>query len=146
MNVILYLLLISFIFFFFYGIQLLYIIYALIQNLFLFEEFIKYILLIGSFSSFFFSLNIKFFNKNKTKTFDNIKVKVNIPYIIISIILVTIMNLAFIFGIYMDIYNVGFTNPLELDFFFVIVQSSIGLYMGNIIGDLFELVNELDTD
>ena len=146
MNVICFLIIIACLYLFFYSFEILFIIYALIQNLFTFEVFIKFLLLIGSFFTFFFSLIIRFFNKNKTKDLRKVTTKISITYFITTLIIVIFLNLAFLFGIWMDVANIGFSSDFELDFYFVIVQGSIGLYTGNLIGDLFDFLGELQLD
>ena len=146
MNVIAYLFLISIIFFVFYAIEVVYLLFSIIRDHLFFENFVKYLLLIGSFSSFFFSLNINFFNKHKLRSFDNVKLKVNVPYAVVNVILILLMHVGFLFGVWMDINNIGFSSVVEADFYFFIIQTSIGFYTGHLISDIFEILNNINFD
>lgn len=143
MKIINFLIAISLIYLFFYTSAIVLIIYALINYLLTFEEFLNFLIIIGSFFSMFFSILLTFINKNKAKNLTKNKTRINILYVSFSFFLISILGSTLIFGIIMDLFNTGFNSNIELSFYFLIVETSIGLYTGNLISDLFNFINDI---
>ena len=86
----------------------------------------------------FFSILFNFFQKIKTADLSHITQTFHKIYVWYSFILISVFGSAIIFGVILDIYNIGFTQAYQFDLYFLIVQSSLGLYTGNLVSDIFK--------
>ena len=142
MNIITFLFSVSALYLFFYLASLAFLLYSLFVGWISFKGLMEDLLLFSSIFGFFFGLVIEFFNKHKTGDYRSFTAQVNLPYAIASYIVITLLNLGFFAGIFLDVSNRWISSEFELTVYFLIIEGSIGIYTGKLIAGLFDLLNE----
>ena len=117
--------------------------WALVNKYYTAESFLRLVLLVGSFVSVFFSTLISFFQKVQTADLGQVQHRFGTIYVNLVFCVVTILGLGLITGVVLDIFNIGFTQDIQFDFYFLIVQSSLGVYSGNLINSIFNYLEKI---
>ena len=119
---------------------------SLIASYYSGEDFLNLLLLIGSFVSVFYTTLFNFLNKNQALNLSNVAIRFNKFYVVITYSVITILGLSLILGVVLDVANLGLTKQIYLDMYYLIVQSSIGIYTGNIINSVFEHTQKITNE
>ena len=119
---------------------------ALLMQFYTADAFIKLLGLIGSFLSLFFSILFNFFQKIKTANLSNVTHTFHKLYVWYSFILIGLFGSAIVLGVTLDIFNIGFTHDYQFDLYFLLVQSSLGLYTGNLVNDIFKELEDINIE
>lgn len=120
---------------------------SLLMGYFSADEFLHLLSLIGSFLSVFFSILYNFFEKIQLLPSNDLDagVKFNTLFVIYTFIIIFMMGLSLFFGILLDAFNIGFSKAYHFDIYFLVVQSSFGLYSGNLINIIFKHTEKLNN-
>ena len=115
--------------------------YALLMSYYTGPDFLNLLMLVGSFVSVFFSTLINFTQQTKTSDLEQVKHKFGRIFTSTSFLIVTILGFALILGVGLDILNIGFKTKIEFDFYYLIVQCSLGIYTGNLTTTIFKYID-----
>ena len=110
------------------------------------DEFLEYLSLIGGFLGVFYPVLNKFLDRIKVLSAEEINKalsKFNNFYVFSTFTKILLFGLSLILGIALDVLNLGLTHEYHFKIYFLIVQSGLGLYSGNLISSIFDYINKV---